>query len=208
MRWSRARRPSRRSPPEIEERIADCVFVAHNARFDHGFLKHAFARTGRPFSARPLCTVRLSRRLYPDADGHGLDALVARHGIAVTDRHRALGDARALWSFVEILYRTLPDDVIEAAVKRTAQDPELSAAAAARHARARARASRRVPVLRRSIRCPSMSARASTCAIASPRISRATGRPRPTCGSRRRSGASRSRRPPASWARCCAKPRS
>ena len=28
----------------IEERIADCVFVAHNARFDHGFLKHAYAR--------------------------------------------------------------------------------------------------------------------------------------------------------------------
>lgn len=110
---------------EIEERIADCVFVAHNARFDHGFLKHAFARAGRPFSARPLCTVRLSRRLFPEAHGHGLDAIVARHQLAVTDRHRALGDARALWSFVEVLYRTLPADVIEAAVKRILRIPSF-----------------------------------------------------------------------------------
>lgn len=110
---------------EIEERIADCVFVAHNARFDHGFLKHAFARAGRPFSARPLCTVRLSRRLFPEAHGHGLDAIVARHQLAVTDRHRALGDARALWSFVEVLYRTLPPEVIESAVKRILKIPSF-----------------------------------------------------------------------------------
>ncbi len=110
---------------DIEERIADCVFVAHNARFDHGFLKHAFARAGRPFNARPLCTVRLSRRLFPEAQGHGLDAIVARHGLAVTDRHRALGDARALWSFVEVLYRTLPAEDIEAAVRRILKIPSF-----------------------------------------------------------------------------------
>ncbi|MFO1398970.1 MAG: exonuclease domain-containing protein [Burkholderiales bacterium] len=110
---------------EIEERIADCVFVAHNARFDHGFLKHAFARAGRPFNARPLCTVRLSRRLFPEAQGHGLDTIVARHQLAVSDRHRALGDARAIWTFVEMLYRTLPSEVIEAAVKRILKIPSF-----------------------------------------------------------------------------------
>jgi DNA polymerase-3 subunit epsilon len=110
---------------EIEERLGDSVFIAHNARFDHGFLKHAFARLGRPFNARPLCTVRLSRRLFPEADGHGLDAVVARHGLAVADRHRALGDARAIWAFVEHLYRTLPEEDIEAAVKRVLKIPSL-----------------------------------------------------------------------------------
>ncbi len=110
---------------EIEERIADCVFVAHNARFDHGFLKHAFARAGRPFNVRALCTVRLSRRLYPDAVGHGLDAVVARHGLAIADRHRALGDARAVWAFVEALYRAIPHDVIESAVRRILRIPSL-----------------------------------------------------------------------------------
>jgi DNA polymerase-3 subunit epsilon len=99
--------------------------VAHNARFDHGFLKHEFARVGRPFSARPLCTVRLSRRLYPDAEGHGLDALAARHGLDVAQRHRALGDARAIWAFVQVLYRQLPADTIEAAARRILRVPSL-----------------------------------------------------------------------------------
>ena len=110
---------------EIAERLSDCVFVAHNARFDHGFLKHEFARAGRPFSARPLCTVRLSRRLFPDADGHGLDAVVARHGIAIADRHRALGDARAVWEFVQAIYRAFTPDVIDAVVKRLLRIPSL-----------------------------------------------------------------------------------
>ena len=51
---------------EVRERLSDCVFVAHNARFDHGFLKHEFLRVGVPFSPRVLCTVRLSRRLDPE----------------------------------------------------------------------------------------------------------------------------------------------
>jgi len=89
---------------DVSQMLAGCVFVAHNARFDYGFLKHAFARLERPFTARVLCTVRLSRRLFPDVDGHGLDALIARHSLSVTDRHRALGDARAIWSFVQRLY--------------------------------------------------------------------------------------------------------
>ena len=110
---------------EIAERLSDCVFVAHNARFDHGFLKHEFARVGRAFSARPLCTVRLSRRLYPEAEGHGLDAVAARHGIAVTDRHRALGDARAVWAFVQVLYRELSAATIEAAARRILRIPSL-----------------------------------------------------------------------------------
>ena len=84
---------------EVAERLSDCVFVAHNARFDHGFLKHAFARVGAPVHRAsavhraPVATpVPRSRR------GHGLDAVAARHGIDVTHRHRALGDARAVWA--------------------------------------------------------------------------------------------------------------
>jgi DNA polymerase-3 subunit epsilon len=110
---------------EVRERTADCILVAHNARFDHGFLKHEFARIGETFKARPLCTVRLSRRLYPGAQGHGLDAIVARHGIATTARHRALGDARAVWAFVQAAYRELAADAIEDAVRRILRMPSL-----------------------------------------------------------------------------------
>ncbi|MEO9134995.1 MAG: exonuclease domain-containing protein [Casimicrobiaceae bacterium] len=110
---------------DVLEMLAGCVFVAHNARFDYGFLKHAFARLGRRFSARVLCTVRLSRRLFPAADGHGLDALIARHGLNGSDRHRALGDARAIWSFVELLYREQPRECVDNAIKWILRVPSL-----------------------------------------------------------------------------------
>ncbi len=65
---------------EVRERLEGHLFVAHNARFDYGFLKNEFARLEMPFTAEVLCTVRLSRRLYPEAVGHSLDALIGRHG--------------------------------------------------------------------------------------------------------------------------------
>src|SRR6478672_10826194 len=66
---------------EVFERLEGHLFVAHNARFDYGFLRNEFRRLERPFTAEVLCTVRLSRRLFPEAPGHGLDAVVARHGL-------------------------------------------------------------------------------------------------------------------------------
>ena len=110
---------------DVEERLAGCVFVAHNARFDYGFLKHEFARLQRPFKAKVLCTVRLSRRLFPEAPSHSLDAVIERHGLAVTARHRALDDAQALWQFVQALYAALPAEGIELAVRRILRIPSL-----------------------------------------------------------------------------------
>jgi len=118
---------------EVLERLEGHLFVAHNARFDYGFLKNEFARLEMAFTADVLCTVRLSRRLYPDAVGHGLDALIARHGLAGppgasdpaarTGRHSALGDARALWHFVNVIAREKPPEEIATAVKRILKIP-------------------------------------------------------------------------------------
>jgi DNA polymerase-3 subunit epsilon len=110
---------------DVAARIAGCVFVAHNARFDYGFLKHEFGRLGRAFTAKVLCTVKLSRRLYPEAARHHLDALIARHGLPAADRHRALGDARILWQFVQAIYRDQPSAAIDAAVGRILKTPSL-----------------------------------------------------------------------------------
>src|ERR1044071_3756017 len=48
----------------LYERLAGRGFVAHNARFDYGFLRREVERAGFHFLAETLCTVRLSRRLY------------------------------------------------------------------------------------------------------------------------------------------------
>ena len=110
---------------EVATRTADALFVAHNARFDYGFLKHAFARLDRRFSARSLCTVKLSRRLFPDAERHNLDSVIERHALSVEGRHRALGDARVLWAFVQALYRDFDAATIADAAKRVLKIPSL-----------------------------------------------------------------------------------
>ena len=119
---------------EVVERLEGHVFVAHNARFDYGFIKNELRRLEVKFTADVLCTVRLSRKLYPEAIGHGLDALIARHGLqdaiapetaARTGRHSALGDARAIWRFVQMLYRDREAAEIESAVKRLLKIPSL-----------------------------------------------------------------------------------
>ncbi|MDQ2964116.1 MAG: exonuclease domain-containing protein [Pseudomonadota bacterium] len=110
---------------DVAGQIGGSVFVAHNARFDYGFLKHEFGRLGRSFTAKVLCTVKLSRRLYPHAGRHNLDAVIARHSLAVSDRHRALGDARILWEFVQALYRDKPAAEIDSEVGRILKAPSL-----------------------------------------------------------------------------------
>ena len=110
---------------EVARRCEAAVFVAHNARFDYAFLKHAFARLDRDFRARVLCTVKLSRKLFPDAASHSLDQLIARHALAAGQRHRALGDATALWRFVEVLYREFPPQHIDDTVRAILRIPSL-----------------------------------------------------------------------------------
>ncbi|APW46124.1 exonuclease domain-containing protein [Rhodoferax antarcticus] len=77
------------------------VLVAHNVRFDHGFLLHEFARMDVALRTKTLCTVRLSRLLYPGIKGHGLDAIMQRHGITTESRHRAMGDVQVMQTWLK-----------------------------------------------------------------------------------------------------------
>jgi len=105
------------------DRLQDAVFVAHNARFDYGFLKAEFDRAGLPWKAATLCTVRLSRLLYPDRSPHSLDAIVARFGLDGEQRHRALGDARVLWRLLQRLYERHSEAEVDAAIERVLARP-------------------------------------------------------------------------------------
>lgn len=100
----------------VLEKLAGAVFVAHNARFDYAFLRSEFRRLERSFSAKVLCTVKLSRRLYPEHPRHNLDALMERHDLRCAARHRALGDARVLWDFWQKMRVVQPEPTLAAAV--------------------------------------------------------------------------------------------
>lgn len=121
--WSRLIQPQARIPVFIEKltgitnaMVADAplfetvaeellallqgyLFIAHNARFDYGFLKNEFKRSGLTFQPAVLCSVKLSRALFPQYQHHNLDSLIERFGLTVKARHRALGDAQLIHQF-------------------------------------------------------------------------------------------------------------
>ena len=109
----------------VFDRLDGAIFVAHNARFDYGFLRAEFHRAGLSFTAKTLCTVRLSRYLYPDRVPHTLDAIIARFNIDGEPRHRALGDARVLWRLLQRLCDRHTASEIEIAVRALLRRPAL-----------------------------------------------------------------------------------
>jgi DNA polymerase III subunit epsilon len=121
--------------PHFNDEIADQlsaifkgrIFAAHNVRFDYGFIKAAFKRLGRTFNTQQLCTVKLSRQLYPEHKHHGLDKIIARHNIDMHNRHRAFADARAIYDFWQQLKHNFPADILHHACKTIMQRPSLPA---------------------------------------------------------------------------------
>jgi len=86
--------------PLFERMLSQRVLVAHNLRFDRSFLEAAYQKVwDRPLEAPALCTLKLSRRVFPELASHNLDSAAAHLGIrpeagGPRARHRALGDAR------------------------------------------------------------------------------------------------------------------
>lgn len=99
--------------PEIDQVILDfldfidgCILVAHNARFDIGFLQEAVKRLGKePVVNAVVDTLELARYLYPELKNHRLNTLCDFLGINLEQHHRAIYDAEAtgylLWKMIE-----------------------------------------------------------------------------------------------------------
>lgn len=75
----------------------DAVLVAHNASFDVRFLNHELSRVfpGQRMANSNLCTVVLSRRIFPGLLNYRLQTVAEHFAITITNRHRAAGDALA-----------------------------------------------------------------------------------------------------------------
>ena len=94
--------------PQFLEFIAPTdVLVAHNARFDMGFLKAACRGLELPVPRNDVVdTVRLARALVSkdEVRNYRLGSLAAHFGASTTPNHRALADARAT---VDVLHALL-----------------------------------------------------------------------------------------------------
>lgn len=110
---------------EALRRLEGRLFIAHNARFDYGFLKQEFKRLDINFRAPVVCTVKLSRALYPEHHRHNLDSLIERHGLIAADRHRALADAQLIHQFWQKIHVDRESEAIAAALDKQQAHPSL-----------------------------------------------------------------------------------
>ena len=118
---------------EILEILDGVTFVAHNVRFDYGFLKNEFRRFGLPFTTKQLCTVKLSRALFPQYKRHNLDSIIDRFDLQIANRHRAFDDAQILWKFYEYLVNKFTEKKIEKTVEKVMFRPSLPATITEKH---------------------------------------------------------------------------
>jgi len=81
--------------PILFEWLQHNTFVAHNVNFDYSFLNHQLKACGLDLDCKKLCTIRLSRKVFPGAPSYGLGKICNHLGIDIPNRHRAGGDADA-----------------------------------------------------------------------------------------------------------------
>lgn len=114
---------------KIVEMTENCVFVAHNVGFDYGFVKSSFHDLGYTFTRKTLCTVRMSRSTFKGLPSYSLGNLCESLGIQLTDRHRALGDAKATAILFDRIIKENPEMVhgekLAAETKKTVLPPQL-----------------------------------------------------------------------------------
>lgn len=114
---------------EVDTLLQGHLFIAHNARFDYGFLKNEFKRLGMTFQPAVLCTVKLSRAFYPEHRHHNLDSLIERYNLKAKDRHRALADAQLIHQFWTHLSASFSastlNDTVQQLVNRSSLPPHI-----------------------------------------------------------------------------------
>ncbi len=110
---------------ELLQKLSGRVLVAHNARFDYGFLKNEFSRVGITYSSKPLCSVKVSRQLFPAYKRHSLNEIMQRFQLQTENRHRALADAQLVWQFLLKTSSLFPADSIASTCASLLKRPAL-----------------------------------------------------------------------------------
>lgn len=111
---------------EVAERIFNLlhnkIFIAHNVSFDYSFIKSHLREAGFDLNSKKLCTVRLSRKIFPGLPSYSLGKLSRSLGIEITDRHRASGDAEATAKIFHLLIANDREKHISKSLQRNSKE--------------------------------------------------------------------------------------
>jgi DNA polymerase-3 subunit epsilon len=111
--------------PQVFDLLQGKIFIAHNVNFDYSFLKHHFSAAGFELNCLKLCTVRLSKKVFPGIPSYSLGNLCRHFGINILNRHRAGGDADATVRLLEHLLQHNAEPHIQQFIKRGAKEQSL-----------------------------------------------------------------------------------
>lgn len=110
---------------EVHHLLQDKIFIAHNVNFDYSFLRHQLDLCGYKLQSKKLCTVRLSRKVFPGFPSYSLGNLCRQLKINIQNRHRATGDALATVQLFEMLMASDTQGAIEQALNGRSKDKWL-----------------------------------------------------------------------------------
>lgn len=111
--------------PKIFSLLDDKIFVAHNVNFDYSFVNHHLKKEGFQIGNKKLCTVRLSRKIFPDLPSYSLGKLTRSLNINISNRHRAAGDAFATATLFKMLLEADEHQYINEALKAKVKEESL-----------------------------------------------------------------------------------
>lgn len=110
---------------KIWEMTDDAIFVAHSVNFDYSFIREEFKSLGADFKRKKLCTVRLSRKIFPGHSSYSLGNICSILNIPIQDRHRAMGDAQATVKLLEECMKNDKENFILKSLKKDSREAVL-----------------------------------------------------------------------------------
>ncbi len=110
---------------KIHRLLHDKIFIAHNVNFDYSFVNSHLKEAGFELNVKKLCTVRLSRKVFPGFASYSLGKLCQSLDIKINDRHRAGGDTEATVKVFQLLLENDKEQHIQKSLQRNSKEAIL-----------------------------------------------------------------------------------
>lgn len=107
--------------------LKDRIFIAHNVNFDYSFIKHQLKVCGFNLNTKKLCTIRLSRKAFPNLPRYGLENLCRSLQIENKAPHRAYGDALATTELLNLIIKNTGFSLIEETLRKENREQTIPA---------------------------------------------------------------------------------